>query len=249
MLDRGDIERLINEIVLTVANDSAANQGVRELDRELEHKEIKNMSCIQDVAIFARPCIGDIRDLIRGAHPPTEAACDGASDAGSYRMNWYSLVWYSIMLEIFVDEYGNSERKQMELKIAELIDKLSPPQPVPVEELGTKLRTAGDYHDDFVEQFTKDSVMRKHATTKTQPETNIMKSQQILAADFTGTVNVIMGHDVAELTKDDAVVLLGRAQYSVKQLGDSPAKDTKFIQDKVTVINEAIVKLTAILNK
>ena len=240
MLDRGDIERLINDIVLTVANDGAANQEVRALDQNLVAGKIPNLSSVRDVEIFARPSIGQIRDVIRGAHPPTERACEGSAGTATCRRNWYSLVWYSIMLEIFVDDYGNPERKQMELKIEELIDNLSSPHTVPVEELDDRHQYSATEVND---------LKRKHATTKTQPETNIMKSVQILPADFTGTVNVIMGHNVAELTKDDAVVLLGRAQADVKQLGESPAKDTKFIQDKVTVINEAIVKLTEILNK
>lgn len=94
-------------------------------------------------------------------------------------------------------------------------------------------------------KLQKDQPTTKSKET-TMPQVSV---SPILNTTKTGRIEVIRGYNVEDLTKDDAVILLGVCQEEKKALLDSPAVDTKYIADQIKQLEVPITKLITLLNK
>ena len=90
-----------------------------------------------------------------------------------------------------------------------------------------------------------DNKQTQEETTK--KETDMPKL--IFDDNRTGRVEVIMGYEAKALTPDDCVKLLSVAKKDLKDLEESPAAETKYIQKQIKEKLIVINKLVDILNK
>jgi len=259
-MNRNEIESVINDVALTAANCSKTVAEFKRIDDRVQRGTwIGGITNAKAETYMHRPACYAVNNFIfRHMHVGTvdkhkalrDIVDKKATSANDFRIRWryYDLLWWSMALEIHGDDI-NVYGKLIELiniGLTRLAKELNP----------KKTMTAGEVRDAYIqgqnealaelgEKAQQSSIKIRF---KDKEESN-MKASPILNDNFTGSIDVVAGYNVADLTKDDCVELLGKLQSGVKVLEDSPAADTKYIQDKIVIKKAAIEIVTDILNK
>jgi len=224
-----EFNQRLDNIVLSVVNDYCASEEFKRIDALLQDGKICDHSKT-GATILRRPHVSHINTILSMCH---EAVMVDYNHLKAYVRSherfsltpMLNLIWWNLVASVYLDDLTDVE-----------IQALRENGQHAIKQFGYTLEGA----DEGINNKPPQPIKQKG---------NNMKASQIMPADFTGSVDVVAGFNVDDLSKDDAVELLGKLQDGIKVLEDSPAADTKYIQDKIVVKKTAIEIVTDILNK